>query len=370
MSAGDAGSSLDTGPRGRRLCWTVLDRLHPDPVSSPFWRAVFEPEPDGLLRVLEESLPAIDFAALADPASEGLLFQCLADSVDTARYWQEPDEMDVALADPRLSDALALVAARVAASPAATWWSAGLDPSRQVFVDKKEGSIKAAPVFQGARAVLEVWRDQVTGPGTRHRGQWVGGPWWSTPQWWILAKDLEQYGQHPPIVATTTQSRPGLGAVGLLLEEDTDGAPRATCWPVHPSRPVRVFEIDGADRWMELVSTYGIDVTGQRIAHWSIATGLDRRWTIPDWSAAASDYDAVHLTVNGYLTTSGRALSMDAEWATFLAGWSPDVSFWLSDVLEVVGPPQTWTAEESDSDSSPPSASGSNNQHSCPGETA
>ena len=120
MTACDAGSSLDKGPRGRRLCWTVLDRLHPDPVSSPFWRAIFQPEPDSLLRVLEEFLPAIDFAALADPANEELLLECVADSVDEARYWQEPDEMDVALADPRLSAALAPVAARIAASPAAT----------------------------------------------------------------------------------------------------------------------------------------------------------------------------------------------------------------------------------------------------------
>lgn len=313
MTAGDARSSLDKGPRGRRCCWTVLDRLHPDPVSSPFWSAIFQPEPDSLLRVLEESLPAVDLAALADPANEELLLECVADAVDEARYWQEPDEMDVALADPRLSAALAPVAARIAASPAATWWSAGLDPSRQVFVDKGEGSVKAAPVFRGARAVLEVWREQVTGPATRHRGRWVGGPWWSTPQWSIPAKDLERYGPHPPVVAATTQSRPGLGAVGLLLEEDTHGTPTARCWPVRPSRPVRVFEIDGADEWMELVSTYGIDVTGKRIAHWSIATGLDCRWLLPDWSAAASDYDAVHLTLNGYLTTSGRALSMDTE---------------------------------------------------------
>ncbi|MDA8297407.1 MAG: hypothetical protein M0004_12625 [Actinomycetota bacterium] len=297
--------------------------------------------------MLEESLPAVDFAALTDLAHEELLLECVADALDEARYWQEPDEMDVALADPRLSAALAPVAARIAASPAATWWSAGLDPSRQVFVDKGEGSVEAAPVLQGARRVLEVWRDQVTGPGTRLRGHWVGGPWWSTLQWSILAKDLERYGQHLPVVAATTQSRPGLGAVGLLLEEDTYGASTALCWPVRPSRPVRVFEIDGADEWMELVSTYGIDVTGKRIAHWSIATGLDRRWILPDWSTAASDYDAVHLSVNGYLTTSGRALSVGTESATFLAGWSPDVSFWLSDMLEVVGLSQSWTAQES-----------------------
>lgn len=345
MTAGSDARGIEEGPRGRRLCWVVLDRLHPDPVSSPFWRASRRPDPDSLLQVLERSLAAVDLAALAHPASEELLLECVGDAVDCARYWQEPDDVDRVLADPRLADALAPVAARIAASPSAAWWSTGLDPLNQVFVDKREDGVSTRPVLRGAHLVLEVWRDQVTGPGTRHRGRWVGGPWWSTPSWSVLAKDLERYGDHPPRVAATTRSRPGLGAVALLLEEDSDGIPSAVCWPVHPNRPIRVHEIDDSDDWTELVRRYGIDVTGKRIAHWSVATGLDRRWLLPDWSAVAEDVDAVHLTVNGYLRISGRALPVDAESATFLAGWDPDASYWLSDALEVVDAPQSWSAE-------------------------
>jgi len=78
-----------------------------------------------------------------------------------------------------------------------------------------------------------------------------------------------------------------------------------------------------------------------------MATGLDRRWLLPDWSAVGEDYDAVHLTVNGYLGISGRALPVDEDSATFLAGWDPDVSFWLTDLLEAADSAQLWSAERS-----------------------
>lgn len=62
---------------------------------------------------------------------------------------------------------------------------------------------------------------------------------------------------------------------------------------------------------------------------------------IPDWSAVAGDYDGVHLTVLGYLATAGRALSVGTSY-TLLAGFEPDVTYWLNDVLEQVSPPETW----------------------------
>ncbi len=76
-----------------------------------------------MLRVLDFSLAAVDFTLLADPESEELLLECVADSVEAARYWQDPDELDIALADPRLEAALAQVAKLIAAAPAAKWGS-------------------------------------------------------------------------------------------------------------------------------------------------------------------------------------------------------------------------------------------------------
>jgi hypothetical protein len=88
-----------------------------------------------MLRVLDSSLPAVNLGALADPESEELLLECVADSVDAARYWQDPDELDLALADLRLEPALAPVAFWIAAAPAAKWWSDPVDPAEQVLVE-------------------------------------------------------------------------------------------------------------------------------------------------------------------------------------------------------------------------------------------
>ena len=74
-------------------------------------------------------------------------------------------------------------------------------------------------------------------------------------------------------------------------------------------------------------------------------TGWSGRWLIPDFTAAAADYDAVHLTVFGYLTTAGRAVPVgDAR--TMLAGWDPDETWWLADVLSGSGPAERWEAQQ------------------------
>ncbi|MEO7124431.1 MAG: hypothetical protein ABI400_15220 [Lacisediminihabitans sp.] len=61
----------------------------------------------------------------------------------------------------------------------------------------------------------------------------------------------------------------------------------------------------------------------------------------------ASDYDAVHLTVLGYLTTAGRALPV-RDSHTVLAGWNPDETYWLTDVLAESGAPSEWRRDERD----------------------
>jgi hypothetical protein len=62
----------------------------------------------------------------------------------------------------------------------------------------------------------------------------------------------------------------------------------------------------------------------------------------------AAHYDAVHLTVGGYLTTAGRALSVSGSAATMLAGWDPDETYWLADVLEPAGAPARWVESDSE----------------------
>ena len=53
------------------------------------------------------------------------------------------------------------------------------------------------------------------------------------------------------------------------------------------------------------------------------------------------DWDGVHLSVAGYLATAGRALPVGKA-RTLLAGWNPDETYWLTDVLTPAGQAQAW----------------------------
>ena len=70
------------------------------------------------------------------------------------------------------------------------------------------------------------------------------------------------------------------------------------------------------------------------------------RWLIPDYAAVAADWDAVHVTVAGYLTTAGIAIPADDGACTILAGWDPDATWWLNDVLSLTSPPEDWREDD------------------------
>jgi hypothetical protein len=92
--------------------------------------------------------------------------------------------------------------------------------------------------------------------------------------------------------------------VGLSLVEDSMGWETARAWPLRPPPDARVLEVAGPADW-------------------------------------------VRLTVAGYLSTAGRALPVDVPGLgrpaqTVLAGWDPDTTWWLTDVLTGGAQPIDW----------------------------
>ncbi|HEX9526064.1 MAG TPA: hypothetical protein VF951_01090, partial [Streptosporangiaceae bacterium] len=159
------------------------------------------------------------------------------------------------------------------------------------------------------------------------------GQWWSSPA----------HSRLP----VTTRGLPSLGAVGLALVEDfLRWAPSACYWPVAPEDGARVYEICGPSPWAELVHRYPLDVSNSRRHNWWRATGWAGRWLIPDYAAVAADWDAVHVSVAGYLTTAGIAIPASGGARTMLAGWDPDATSWLNDILSFTSPPQDWRKDD------------------------
>lgn len=323
---------LLSGPRGRRMCLSVLAA-----VDQSLWSLVRHvdmgrAEPDATSR-LAEALSAPGLLDIAREADGDSLRAALTESVDAARYWQAPDETDRVLNDARVRDALVPVAEVVASLPDAAWWSTPLDRANQRYVQWLDETPLEPPALTGAIANLARWRAATRADESRavERPRNVtanfSGNWWSAP---MLV----------PLV-TTTRALPALGAVKLALTEDGFGWESARVWPLQPSSECQVFEITGPDAWVELVGRYPMDVSLSRRHDWWRATGHEGTWLIPDWAAVASDFDAVHLTMLGYLATAGRALPV-GDSHTVLAGWNPDETYWLADVLTKDGVPEDW----------------------------
>lgn len=270
--------------------------------------------------------------------AHGDLFLSLREAVDSARYWQEPDDIDVSLAaDP---EPLRPVAETVVAG-APDWWSAPVDLDGQVLTvfDRRDD-----PPLAGTAGVLAEWlraEDRAAAQLAEYLAQapdpdWAwrhfSGRWWSAPL--------------VPSVPGTTRCAPD--PVGLRLVEDFGGFSAAEVRPVVPTRAVRVHEVHGPADWAALVERFPLEVGESRGPDWWQVTGRVGRWLIPDWPRVAAEFDAVHVSVRGYLSTAGRVVPIGDDAATLLTGWSPDVTHWLTDVLAVGGPSQRWTADDDD----------------------
>jgi len=335
---------LLAGPRGRRLCWLCIDEQSFARTGRYQLRSVArDGQAEAVLSTLRRVVSDTDLSQFSTWTDGVTLLHVVADSVGSARYWQDPDELDRALANQQVIETLQPAAKAIGDAPASAWWSDGVALDDQVLIDwRRNGAPQAR--LTGAAVVLAEWEKQTAENEERFRDKHISDAWWSPPIWSLTLEETKRWGPDRPELSKTTRSLPELGAVGLLLEEDSFGAPSALCLPVRARLSPKVFEIRNSSDWLALAERYPIEVTWGRRGNWSQATGLNGRWLLPDWALVAHEYDAVHLSLTGYLATSGRALSLDTGSATLIAGWNPDETYWLTDTLASAGEPNEWVA--------------------------
>ncbi len=321
--------TLTAGPRGRRLCYELASGVCAGTVDGATLAA-----PWTLRGQLEHAVAHV--AGLPESA----FLEAFGRTVNSAMSWQAPDDDDVALADPRLDDVLGCLAAAVDAHPATAWWRDGIDVAQQHYVRELDRPVpEDLPPLTDVAGWLQRWREQIVEENRRgrqearrHRGRVrVSGPWWSIPQ-------------------TLVTSAPGFGlpALGVKIVEDGMDPERVALTRFAVDPDARVYEVREAEDWAGLVAAYPLDVTHARMADWERATGRLGRWFLPDWTAVATEYDAVHVTLRGYLSTAGRVLEVPGG-ATLLAGWDPGSTSWLTDALRVEGDLVAWEWVEDDS---------------------
>lgn len=212
--AGATADDILSGPRGRQLCWELIDCDRDADAWTVAWVARHAGNLAGHLAELAAVVEMTDLAALAGTASELALLPALAMTTELAMYWQGPDPSDVALEDEAVREALLPVARAVSEAPAAAWWATPLASSAQHRVEWPGVDDEPRPL-SGAAGKLTAWRantlDDERSAASRPQDPAASysGHWWSAP---CLAW-----------LADTSRAVPGIGAVGLVLVEDSHG---------------------------------------------------------------------------------------------------------------------------------------------------
>lgn len=283
----------------------------------------------------------LDAVHLADVGAVAAL-RALADVVDAARYWQEPDGEDVLAATPAVRAALGRIAVRVAGSATGVgWWTEPVARADQHAVTwdaaSAPGGDGTGGGATGAAERLALWRADVLDEERHARRRpadpgapWSGG-WWSSP---------------PSQLTRTTRSLGRIGPAGLWLVEDGMGWERAVTRRVEVPAAARVLEIDTADTWAELCREHPLEVTAQKRHDWYRTTGRAGRWVTPDWVRLAAAHDAVHLTAAAYVSAAGTAIPVDHDTASVIAGWNPDETFWFTDAVRPEQDGTAWTLDD------------------------
>ncbi|HRO95219.1 hypothetical protein [Citricoccus sp.] len=339
----DRVEELLAGPRGRRLCLELAKTLSPQVAELVFWLG-FELDPgQGTSRVLltadggapaAGSRPAVSTEQLAgvltgmdlSGITEEQIQAGLADAVAFAMYWQEPDGEDVLTGHSSIHAALGPVAERVLDSPPARGWGMPR-PTVQWMIDWRPAE-DTAPLPRDPQNILAAWAREERAEEARAVAERPENPEANySGTWWSIPLDLIQsVGQIP---------------AGLDLIEDSFGWEGATVIPVRGVGST--YEIRTPEDWVQLCRDHPLEVTASRRHDWYRVTGRTGRWVIPDWEQVAGQWDAVHLTTLAYLGGATRALPVDADTATVIAGWNPDTTLWLTDTIrESDEPRQQW----------------------------
>lgn len=325
---------LLAGPRGRRFCLELVRQIassRPDgeDLTTALFFAAAAREPDGArlthagarTAATPEQIAGLIEAVPLDDLAEPVVRTALADTVASARPWQELEGADVVAAESAVRQALIRVATTVLASPHSAWWAAPIDLADQWLVDRP-----GRPSITGTRAAerLRRWRSETLADEARavrerpaDPREPISGTWWSTP---------------PNDLPRTSRWLPAGGPATWWLAEDEVQPDTATARSVAAGPAPKILELRGATDWIALCGRHPIDVSADRRHDWYRATGRTGRWCLPDWAAVAAEVDAVHLTVAGYLSAAGRALELPDGSASLIGGWDPDSTYWLTDV--------------------------------------
>lgn len=321
---------LLAGPRGRRLLLELACMRNSRLEELMFTNLINPLDPGGRSRVVVEIARATAELEIAPPTELELLM-ALQETVGRALYWQEPDSEDQMLALQQMSAALRPLAA-VVAQHSPQWWTATMGAGQQRLQPLAGPTMEYQEAWQAGAGVRQ-WYSQAVEEENRSQAHIPDpsmnytGMWWSTPIHYS--------------VPATTRVLGDFGPVALWAQEDKAKTDNAFSYPISLIGPCRVLEINSAQDYARLVEQYPLRMTRSRFHDWYRVSGSVDEWYIPHWGLIAKDYEAVHLTTAAYLEGATKRIPISGG-STMMAGWSPDVTFWVGNYAVLGGAAEHW----------------------------
>ena len=222
------------------------------------------------------------FDFFADPAVSFWLAGTAADWCDP---WGNAYQLDWALQDGAGCSDLALA---IGQDPAFAWWWDPLDLETQVWVSGR--------MLRGNASADHNQSDEPLVP--------------------FLSEDWRGDKRYQ-VTSELRDGKTALGTACALNAADYNVCFPLSAWRVRFLREVRVWEVHAPEDWHALCVAYPRTREDGRLA--------------PDWEAAAREWDGVHISLGGVLS-SERVRNEDGHGWSMMEEWNVERTRWIADV--------------------------------------
>lgn len=231
-------------------------------------------------------------------APETSIWLC-TEASDDVEVWRADRDQILAYLDREAQDHQAFLR-RMLAQPSTSWWFELMNRERQVWVSE-DGSPPSEDSLITPSEPPTRWERYALKP--------VGGLFTST-----------MIGRVSPMLAAIAL---GVGDLRLGF-----GQPPYAIWRMEVDPSARIFEIHSPNDWHDLCVSYPAEGNSGRHAGNEPDFSRDPRRLVPGWSKVARDWDAVHLSFGGYLTSEQVRVESEHGW-TYHWAWDHEATLWL-----------------------------------------
>jgi len=140
-------------------------------------------------------------------------------------------------------------------------------------------------------------------------------------------ESLDDPSWHLPLGVVTSTALPGLPATELANPDSVTRGGTIHCWTTHLPGSTRIYDVHTPSDWIRLCEEHPrTKALPDAWRRW----GIDAPFALwPDWRSAATEWDAIHISMAGLLTTVGLPIGQGLHAALLEGEVDTELTTWL-----------------------------------------